>query len=47
MIFEKVRDVLAKQFEIDPDTAERARQRVLTTQAPLVFPEPEQLTMEV
>lgn len=34
-------------FEIDPDTAERARQRVLTTQAPLVFPEPEQLTMEV
>lgn len=34
-------------FEIDPDTAERARQRVLTTQAPLVFPEPEQLTLEV
>lgn len=34
-------------FEIDPGTAERARQRVLTTQAPLVFPEPEQLTMEV
>ena len=34
-------------FEIDATTAERARQRVLTTQAPLVFPEPEQLTMEV
>ena len=34
-------------FEIDPDTAERARQRVLTTQAPLVFPEPEQVEMEL
>lgn len=34
-------------FEIDPDTAERARQRVLTTQAPLVFPEPEQIEMEL
>ena len=32
-------------FEIDPDTAARARQRVLTTQAPLVFPEPEQIEM--
>jgi DNA modification methylase len=32
-------------FEIDSDTAERARQRVLTTQAPLVFPQPEQLDL--
>jgi hypothetical protein len=36
-----------RAFEIDPDTAERARQRVLTTHAPLVFPEPEQLVMDV
>lgn len=32
-------------FEIDPDTAERARQRVAMTQPPLVFPEPEQLEL--
>lgn len=43
----KALDRRCVSFEIDPDTAERARQRVLTTQAPLVFPEPEQLTMEV
>jgi len=34
-------------FEIDPDTAERARERVANTQPPLFVPEPEQLEMEV
>lgn len=34
-------------FEIDPDTAERARQRVAMTQPPLAFPEPEQIEMEL
>lgn len=29
-------------FEIDPDTAERARQRVANTQPPLLIPQPEQ-----
>lgn len=33
-------------FEIDPDTAERARQRVQNTQLPLLIPEPEQLEIE-
>lgn len=33
-------------FEIDPDTAERARQRVEQTQPPLLMPVPEQVGME-
>ena len=33
-------------FEIDPDVAERARERVRMTQPPLFAPEPEQLGME-
>lgn len=33
-------------FEIDPDTAERARQRVDNTQPPLLIPQPEQLELE-
>lgn len=33
-------------FEIDPDTAERARQRVQNTQPPLLIPEPEQLELQ-
>lgn len=33
-------------FEIDPDTAEMARERVLNTQPPLFVPEPEQLVLE-
>ena len=32
-------------FEIDPDTADLARKRVLNTQPPLFIPEPEQLEM--
>lgn len=32
-------------FEIDPETAERARERVRMTQPPLFVPEPEQLEM--
>ena len=32
-------------FEIDPDTAEMARERVLNTQPPLFVPEPEQLEL--
>ena len=32
-------------FEIDPDTAEMARERVLNTQPPLFVPEPEQMEM--
>ena len=32
-------------FEIDPDIAEMARERVLNTQPPLFVPEPEQLEM--
>ncbi len=32
-------------FEIDPDTAERARERVRNTQPPLFVPEPEQMEM--
>lgn len=32
-------------FEIDPDTAELARERVLNTQPPLFVPEPEQLML--
>lgn len=32
-------------FEIDPDTAERARQRVAMTQPPLLVPQPEQAEM--
>jgi hypothetical protein len=32
-------------FEIDPETAERARQRVLATQAPLFVPAPAQLEL--
>lgn len=34
-------------FEIDPDTAERARERVRNTQPPLFVPEAEQLALEV
>lgn len=34
-------------FEIDADTAERARQRVAMTQPPFVFPEPEQQVLEL
>lgn len=34
-------------FEIDPDTAERARERVAMTQPPLVFPEPKQTRLDV
>jgi DNA modification methylase len=34
-------------FEIDPDVAEAARQRVRNTQPPLFVPEPEQLKMEI
>jgi len=33
-------------FEIDPDTAEMARERVRNTQPPLFVPEPEQIEME-
>ena len=33
--------------EIDPDTAERARQRVPLTQPPLFVLQPEQLTLEI
>ena len=33
-------------FEIDPDTAEIARERVLNTQMPLFIPETEQLVLE-
>lgn len=36
---------LAVAFEIDPDTAEKARERVLNTQPPLFVPEPEQLEL--
>lgn len=32
-------------FEIDPDTAEMARERVLNTQPPLFVPEPKQMEM--
>jgi DNA modification methylase len=32
-------------FEIDPDTAENARQRVLNTQPPLFIPQPEQVVL--
>lgn len=32
-------------FEIDPDTTEMARERVLNTQSPLFVPEPEQLEL--
>ena len=32
-------------FEIDPDTAELARERVRITQPPLFVPEPEQITL--
>ena len=34
-------------FEIDPDTAERARQRVANTQPPLFVLQPEQAEMEL
>ena len=34
-------------FEIDPDTAEDARERVLNTQPPLFVLEPEQVEMEL
>lgn len=34
-------------FEIDPDTAEMARERVRNTQPPLLIPEPEQSEMEL
>jgi len=34
-------------FEIDPDTAERARERVRMTQPPLFTLEPEQMSMEL
>lgn len=34
-------------FEIDPDTAERARQRVQNTQPPLLIPELEQMELEI
>ena len=34
-------------FEIDPDTAERARERVRMTQPPLFVPEPEQMELEL
>ena len=34
-------------FEIDPDTAERARQRVANTQPPLFILQPEQVEMEL
>lgn len=34
-------------FEIDPDTAERARERVRNTQPPLFVMEPEQMGMEL
>lgn len=34
-------------FEIDPDTAERARQRVAQTQPPLFVLQPEQVEMEL
>lgn len=33
-------------FEIDPDTAEQARQRIRETQPPLFVPEPQQLDFE-
>lgn len=33
-------------FEIDPATAEKARERVLLTQPPLLLPEPQQLELE-
>lgn len=39
------RDWLAS--EIDPDTAERARERVLLTQPPLFVPEPEQAALGI
>ena len=32
-------------FEIDPNVAERARERVANTQMPLFVPEPEQMEM--
>jgi DNA modification methylase len=32
-------------FEIDPETAEKARERVLLTQPPLFVPQPEQLSL--
>ena len=34
-------------FEIDPDTAEMARQRVRETQPPLFVPEPEQMALNL
>jgi site-specific DNA-methyltransferase (adenine-specific) len=34
-------------FEIDPDVAERARERVQMTQPPLFVPEPEQIGMDL
>jgi DNA modification methylase len=34
-------------FEIDPTTAERARERVLLTQPPLFVVEPEQLELDL
>ena len=34
-------------FEIDPDTAEMARERVRMTQPPLFVPEPQQLELEM
>ena len=35
-----------REFEIDPDVAETARQRVRQTQPPLFVPEPQQMEME-